>query len=239
MPLFVVLREGPVLDDALRDTLRARIREALSSRHVPNEIVQAHGVPRTLSGKKMKVPIKKLLLGHAPQSIANRDAMANPERWTGTSTTPRASSRRGRPSRLWRKYVGDGWLIMWPSLSTTTAMRNLLNLPTENFQGQPLVRIGHADSYLLLAPQHGGRWSAGYTADRTSCIGPRPPTGAARPRSAAATRCCSRLSAGILSRATQGSGVTRKGRCIRWRSMASRATCRLQSAPSTRARQSR
>ncbi len=64
---------------AARHTLRARIREALSSRHVPNEIV-APGAARTLSGKKMEVPIKKLLLGHAPQSIANRDAMANPER---------------------------------------------------------------------------------------------------------------------------------------------------------------
>jgi acetoacetyl-CoA synthetase len=79
MPLFVVLREGLVLDDALRDTLRARIRNALSSRHVPNEILQAPAIPRTLSGKKMEVPIKKLLLGHAPHSIANRDAMANPD----------------------------------------------------------------------------------------------------------------------------------------------------------------
>ncbi|MFC4524104.1 acetoacetate--CoA ligase [Cupriavidus pinatubonensis] len=78
MPLFVILREGIVLDDALRDTLRKRIRDALSSRHVPNEIVQVPAVPRTLSGKKMEVPIKKLLLGHAPDGIANRDAMANP-----------------------------------------------------------------------------------------------------------------------------------------------------------------
>jgi acetoacetyl-CoA synthetase len=79
MPLFVVLREGVALDDTLRDTLRARIRDALSSRHVPNEILQAPGVPRTLSGKKMEVPIKKLLLGHDPEKIANRDAMGNPE----------------------------------------------------------------------------------------------------------------------------------------------------------------
>ncbi|KJK25760.1 acetoacetyl-CoA synthetase [Burkholderiaceae bacterium 16] len=79
MPLFVVLREGAVLDDALRDIMRARIRSALSSRHVPNEILQVPGVPRTLSGKKMEVPVKKLLLGHAPDKIANRDAMANPE----------------------------------------------------------------------------------------------------------------------------------------------------------------
>lgn len=79
MPLFVVLRDGLRLDDALRDTMRARIREALSSRHVPNEIVQVPGVPRTLSGKKMEVPIKKLLLGHPSDKIANPDAMANPD----------------------------------------------------------------------------------------------------------------------------------------------------------------
>lgn len=79
MPLFVVLREGNVLDEALRDILRARIRAGLSSRHVPNDIVQVPGVPRTLSGKKMEVPIKKLLLGHPPAQIANRDAMANPD----------------------------------------------------------------------------------------------------------------------------------------------------------------
>lgn len=79
MPLFVVLRDGHALDDALRTTLCARIRSALSSRHVPNEILQVPAVPRTLSGKKMEVPIKKLLLGHARDKIANRDAMANPD----------------------------------------------------------------------------------------------------------------------------------------------------------------
>jgi acetoacetyl-CoA synthetase len=79
MPLFVVLREGHTLDDALRETLRARIRAALSARHVPNEILQVPAVPRTLSGKKMEVPVKKLLLGHPPEAIANPDAMANPE----------------------------------------------------------------------------------------------------------------------------------------------------------------
>lgn len=79
MPLFVVLREGITLDERLADTIRARIRDALSSRHVPNAILQVPGIPRTLSGKKMEVPIKKLLLGHDRARIANRDAMANPE----------------------------------------------------------------------------------------------------------------------------------------------------------------
>lgn len=79
MPLFVILREGSVLDDALRATINARIKAGLSARHVPNVIVQAPGMPRTLSGKKMEVPIKKLLLGAPPERIANPDAMANPD----------------------------------------------------------------------------------------------------------------------------------------------------------------
>jgi acetoacetyl-CoA synthetase len=77
MPLFVVLREGLVLDEALEQRLRAAIRQALSARHVPNEIFQVQAIPRTLSGKKMELPIKKLLMGAAPEAVMKRDAMAN------------------------------------------------------------------------------------------------------------------------------------------------------------------
>ncbi|MCP5264793.1 MAG: acetoacetate--CoA ligase [Burkholderiaceae bacterium] len=79
MPLFVVMREGRELDDALRARLRQRIREALSPRHVPSEILQVPAVPRTMSGKKMELPVKKLLLGQAAERVLNPDAMANPE----------------------------------------------------------------------------------------------------------------------------------------------------------------
>lgn len=79
MVLFVVLRDGQALDEALLATLRERIRKGLSSRHVPDSIVQVPDVPRTLSGKKMEVPIKKLLLGHELAKIANPDSMANPQ----------------------------------------------------------------------------------------------------------------------------------------------------------------
>lgn len=78
MPLFVVLREGVELNDALRQRITARIREALSARHVPDEIIAIAEVPRTLSGKKMELPIKKLLLGHPLEKVAHPDAMANP-----------------------------------------------------------------------------------------------------------------------------------------------------------------
>jgi acetoacetyl-CoA synthetase len=78
MPLFVVLRPGHELTKQLEATLRERIKVALSARHVPNEIFQVAEVPRTLSGKKMELPVKKLLLGQALDKIANPDAMANP-----------------------------------------------------------------------------------------------------------------------------------------------------------------
>jgi acetoacetyl-CoA synthetase len=79
MPLFVVLREGLRLDEALRQRLQAAIREALSPRFVPDDIFQVAEVPRTLSGKKQELPIKKLLLGQPVEKVLNRDAMANPQ----------------------------------------------------------------------------------------------------------------------------------------------------------------
>jgi hypothetical protein len=77
MPLFVVLRDGVTLDDTLVRRLKASIRDALSPRHLPSEIFQVPAVPRTLSGKKMELPVKKLLLGADPARVMQRDAMAN------------------------------------------------------------------------------------------------------------------------------------------------------------------
>ena len=79
MPLFVVLREGVSLDEDLKGRIKAGIRDNLSARHVPNDIVAVPDVPRTLTGKKMELPIKKLLLGQSLEKVANPDAMANPE----------------------------------------------------------------------------------------------------------------------------------------------------------------
>jgi acetoacetyl-CoA synthetase len=77
MPLFVVLREGLVLDAALTKRLKDNIKTALSARHVPNEIFQVSAVPRTLSGKKMELPVKKLLMGTPAEQVFKLDAMAN------------------------------------------------------------------------------------------------------------------------------------------------------------------
>ncbi len=77
MPLFVVLRENIELDAALVRRLKDAIKAGLSARHVPNEIFQVAAIPRTLSGKKMELPVKKLLMGTPAEQVFKRDAMAN------------------------------------------------------------------------------------------------------------------------------------------------------------------
>jgi acetoacetyl-CoA synthetase len=78
MILFVVLGEGVVLDAELRARIARRIREDCSPRHVPNEILQIEQVPRTLSGKVLEVPIKKILMGTPPGEAASVDSLADP-----------------------------------------------------------------------------------------------------------------------------------------------------------------
>jgi acetoacetyl-CoA synthetase len=78
MPLFVVLREGVDLDDDLVARIKARVREDCSPRHVPNELHQIAEVPRTLSGKVLEVPVKRILMGQPADKAASRDSLANP-----------------------------------------------------------------------------------------------------------------------------------------------------------------
>jgi acetoacetyl-CoA synthetase len=79
MPLFVVLREGEELSDELVAEIRRRIREDCSPRHVPNEVRQISAVPRTLSGKVLEVPVKRILMGAPAEEAASRESLANPE----------------------------------------------------------------------------------------------------------------------------------------------------------------
>ncbi len=79
MPLFVVLREGASLDDSLVSEIRRRIREDCSPRHVPDEIRQISEVPRTLSGKVLEVPVKRILMGTPVDQAASRESLANPD----------------------------------------------------------------------------------------------------------------------------------------------------------------
>jgi acetoacetyl-CoA synthetase len=79
MPLFVVLMPGVQLDDNLRQRIRAVLREQLSPRHIPDEIIAVPEIPYTLSGKKMELPVRRVLKGRPLEKAANPDAMRNPQ----------------------------------------------------------------------------------------------------------------------------------------------------------------
>ena len=101
MPLFVVLRAGVVLDDAMKTKLNHAIKTALSPRFVPSEIFAVPEIPRTLTGKKQELPIKKLLLGQPIDKVVNRDAMANSaclDWYTAFAATRGQAERLDRPT---------------------------------------------------------------------------------------------------------------------------------------------
>ncbi|MGN6677276.1 MAG: AMP-binding enzyme [Streptosporangiaceae bacterium] len=77
--LYLVLTPGARLDDALQAKIRSMLRSQLSPRHVPDEMHQVPGVPRTLSGKKLEVPVRKILTGTPVEAAADPDSLANPE----------------------------------------------------------------------------------------------------------------------------------------------------------------
>jgi acetoacetyl-CoA synthetase len=77
MLLFVVARDE--LTPELEAAIRARVREHCSPRHVPDAVYAIGEVPRTLSNKKLEVPVKKILMGEDPARAASRDSLANPD----------------------------------------------------------------------------------------------------------------------------------------------------------------
>jgi acetoacetyl-CoA synthetase len=79
MPLFVTMAGGRVLDDTIRAKINDRLRAEYTPRHVPDRIIQVRDIPATLTGKKMEVPVRKLLLGLPAEQAANVNAMANPD----------------------------------------------------------------------------------------------------------------------------------------------------------------
>jgi acetoacetyl-CoA synthetase len=79
MPLFVTLAHGRLLDDSIRAKITDRLRREYTPRHVPDKIIQVRAIPATLTGKKMEVPVRKLLLGLPAEQVANVNAMADPD----------------------------------------------------------------------------------------------------------------------------------------------------------------
>jgi acetoacetyl-CoA synthetase len=97
--LFVVLADGVDLDDALRRRIGQELRTALSPRHVPDEIHQVRAVPRTLSGKKLEVPVKRILTGTPAESAAARGALADPDSLSAFETLAATRAPSSRSAR--------------------------------------------------------------------------------------------------------------------------------------------
>jgi acetoacetyl-CoA synthetase len=96
MPLFVVLAEGRVLDDALAREIKAQIRAEASPRHVPDEVLQIPAVPHTRTGKKLEVPVKRLLQGTPLEQVVNPGSVDDPglfDYFTSLWTSRRADPR--------------------------------------------------------------------------------------------------------------------------------------------------
>ncbi|HLQ96972.1 MAG TPA: acetoacetate--CoA ligase, partial [Pseudogracilibacillus sp.] len=79
MPLFVVLTEGESLTEELIQTIKNNVKSIVSPHFVPNDVFAVHQIPTTLSGKKMEVPVRKILLGQDPDKVVNEGSMVNPE----------------------------------------------------------------------------------------------------------------------------------------------------------------
>jgi acetoacetyl-CoA synthetase len=79
--LLIVPAPGHAVDSALKSTLSGVLRRELSPRHVPDVVVEIPAVPRTLSGKKLEVPVKRLLQGHDAQGLASRESLLDPNAW--------------------------------------------------------------------------------------------------------------------------------------------------------------
>ena len=82
MPLFVKLLPDVIWPSQIEDAIREAIKTELSPRHLPDEIIPVSDIPKTLNGKKLEIPIKRILQGARPEAVDNVDAMANPESLT-------------------------------------------------------------------------------------------------------------------------------------------------------------
>jgi acetoacetyl-CoA synthetase len=97
--LFVVLGSGAGLDEELQARVAARLRRELSPRHVPDTVHAVPAVPRTMTGKKLELPVKRMLLGAPPEQVASRDALADPTALDGFAEIVRVRAGRAAAPR--------------------------------------------------------------------------------------------------------------------------------------------
>ncbi len=94
MPLFVHLAPGAALDEALLNRIKQTIREQLSPRHVPDEVIEVPGVPHTLTGKRIEVPVKRLLQGAPLEKAVNVGSVDNVELLNSDESWPASAAHQ-------------------------------------------------------------------------------------------------------------------------------------------------
>ena len=123
--LYVTLAPGQELDDELTGRLRGALRAKLSPRHVPDEIHAVPGIPRTLSGKKLEVPVRKILQGTPVAAAADLDSLVNPDVLVHFSPSPRPRPReRARASERERRRRDSlgGWAAEGPAAQPSASL---------------------------------------------------------------------------------------------------------------------
>lgn len=93
MPLFVALADGVRVDQRLRSSIQAAIGEGASPRHLPDDIIEVAAVPHTLTGKKLEIPIKRILLGQRPENVVDLEAVDRPDVLIDLAALAPAASR--------------------------------------------------------------------------------------------------------------------------------------------------
>jgi acetoacetyl-CoA synthetase len=78
MPMFVKLADGVTLDERIENEIKTRLRREYTPRHIPDKIIQVPAMPTTITGKKLEVPVRRLLMGVSLEKAANTSAMADP-----------------------------------------------------------------------------------------------------------------------------------------------------------------
>jgi acetoacetyl-CoA synthetase len=96
LTLFIVPAEDGELDETLRERIARALRSQLSPRHIPDRILSVPDIPRTLTGKKLEVPVKRIMRGEAPERLTSRDSLANPEALDAFVELAKARPAQGR-----------------------------------------------------------------------------------------------------------------------------------------------
>jgi acetoacetyl-CoA synthetase len=208
--LYVVLADGTELDDDLTARLRAALRAELSPRHVPDEIHPVPGIPRTLSGKKLEVPVRKIMLGTDPERAADLNALANPDalRYFGRfrPRLPEETTLSQRGGRLSRGPSQADKVHQWTRRSGRECRTVARTRPGRHFSPRRFPHGREAPSRTGLCARHWGtpaRTSPASCAPTTTGWPPRTlprPSGWRRSRAATPGSACAGRRAGPWSR---------------------------------------